>query len=55
MLRSSNSLDSDSLDAPPEDPDDGLVAEDGDEGGEEEEGDQLVDGDSPPSPGVTVH
>ena len=44
MVLSSNSVDSDSLDAPPEDPDDGLVAEDGDHGGDEEEGEQLVQG-----------
>ena len=44
MVLSSNSLDSDSLDTPPENPDDGLVAEDGDHGGDEEEGEQLVQG-----------
>ena len=43
MVLSSNSLDSDSLDAPPENPDDGLVAEDGDHGGDEEKGEQLVE------------
>ena len=47
MVLSSNSVDSDSLDAPPEHPDDGLVAEDGDHGGDEEEGEQLVEGHSP--------
>ena len=47
MVLSSNSLDSDSLDAPPEHPDDGLVAEDGDHGGDEEEGEQLVEGHRP--------
>ena len=44
MVLSSNRLDSHSLDAPPENPDDGLVAEDGDHGGDEEEGEQLVEG-----------
>ena len=45
----------DSLGRFPQDPDHRLVEEDGDDRRDDEEGDQLVDGDCPSCPGVTLH